>query len=284
MARNAEKAMTALARWHKMKTDESRGIGERRPYLASLCTDVKKAERFRVDIIREISKKMEAIQNAGLGEFRLRDLNDEINKLLREKGHWERQIKKLGGRDFHRTPLVTNDEGREVPGQYGYKYFGAARDLPGVRELFDKPVETPTRKTRGELMQHVDAEYFGYRDEEDGVIVPLEQAEEKNAIEKIVAEWQEKKDRGDFDRPDEEEDLYIKANIDALEEMVPDEMEVLEVEDGTGRHLITVDVPSQQEVEDAIMRRKKQELLEKYASEALIQQSEESRALLGGRG
>ena len=37
------------------------------------------------------------------------------------------------------------------------------------------------------------------------------------------------------------------------------------------------------QVEDAIMRRKKQELLEKYASEALIQQSEESRALLGAR-
>lgn len=37
---------------------------------------------------------------AGLGEFKLRDLNDEINKLLREKGHWEDQIKVLGGPDY----------------------------------------------------------------------------------------------------------------------------------------------------------------------------------------
>jgi len=37
------------------------------------------------------------IQNEGLDEHRVRDLNDAINKLTREKGHWERQIKKLGG-------------------------------------------------------------------------------------------------------------------------------------------------------------------------------------------
>lgn len=37
---------------------------------------------------------------AGLGEFRIRDLNDEINKLLREKGHWEYRIKELGGPNY----------------------------------------------------------------------------------------------------------------------------------------------------------------------------------------
>lgn len=41
------------------------------------------------------------IQNAGLGEFRIRDLNDEINKLLREKRHWENQISNLGGKQHH---------------------------------------------------------------------------------------------------------------------------------------------------------------------------------------
>ena len=37
----------------------------------------------------------------------------------------------------------------------------------------------PPRKTRGELAKLVDADYYGYRDEDDGVIVPLEQEEEK---------------------------------------------------------------------------------------------------------
>ena len=31
-----------------------------------------------------------------MGEHRLRDLNDQINKLLREKFHWQRRIK-VGG-------------------------------------------------------------------------------------------------------------------------------------------------------------------------------------------
>jgi len=69
---------------------------------------------------------------AGLGEFRIRDLNDEINKLLREKGHWEAQIRELGGPDHARIgPRMLDHEGKEVPGNRGYKYFGAAKDLPG---------------------------------------------------------------------------------------------------------------------------------------------------------
>jgi pre-mRNA-splicing factor ISY1 len=74
---------------------------------------------------------------AGLGEARIRDLNDEINKSFREKSHWERQIKALGGPDYAATaPKVVDGDGREVPGSGGYRYFGAAKDLPGVRELF----------------------------------------------------------------------------------------------------------------------------------------------------
>ena len=41
-----------------------------------------------------------SILPAGLGEFRIRDLNDEINKLLREKRHWEDRILELGGPDY----------------------------------------------------------------------------------------------------------------------------------------------------------------------------------------
>lgn len=82
---------TTLARWRAAKENET-GKNDRRPYLASECKDVKKCEKWRLEIIREISKKVAQIQNAGLGEFRIRDLNDEINKLLREKRHWENQI------------------------------------------------------------------------------------------------------------------------------------------------------------------------------------------------
>ncbi|ONM41536.1 Aquaporin SIP1-1, partial [Zea mays] len=55
---------------------------ERRPYLVSGCRDLTDAERWRSEILREIGAKVDEIQNEGLGEHRLRDLNDEINKLL----------------------------------------------------------------------------------------------------------------------------------------------------------------------------------------------------------
>ena len=67
---------------------------------AAEVSDVYEADKWRQQILREISRKVMEIQNAALGEHKLRDLNDEINKLLREKGHWERRIVELGGPDY----------------------------------------------------------------------------------------------------------------------------------------------------------------------------------------
>ena len=38
--------------------------------------------------------------SAMIGEHKIRDMNDEINKLLREKSHWEKQISTLGGANY----------------------------------------------------------------------------------------------------------------------------------------------------------------------------------------
>lgn len=52
---------------------------------------------------------------------------------MREKRHWEVQIKSLGGPDHARVgPKMLDQDGKEVPGNRGYKYFGAAKDLPGM--------------------------------------------------------------------------------------------------------------------------------------------------------
>uniref|UniRef100_A0A1Y1M2B9 Pre-mRNA-splicing factor ISY1 n=1 Tax=Photinus pyralis TaxID=7054 RepID=A0A1Y1M2B9_PHOPY len=178
MARNAEKAMTTLARWRAAQLGESDKHKKRRPYLATECKNLYACEKWRMQIIREIAKKVAQIQNAGLGEFRIRDLNDEINKLLREKRHWEVQIKDLGGPDYQRVgPKMLDHEGKEVPGNKGYKYFGAAKELPGVRELFEQEPPLPPRKTRAELMKDIDADYYGYRDDDDGILIPLEQVD-----------------------------------------------------------------------------------------------------------
>lgn len=155
MARNEEKAQSMLNRFIALKNEEKKKPKERRPYLASECRDLAEADKWRQQIMREIGRKVAEIQNEGLGEHRLRDLNDEINKLIREKGHWERRIVELGGPNYTKTSAKMTDlEGNivDVPNPSGrgpgYRYFGAAKKLPGVRELFEKPPELRKRRSR----------------------------------------------------------------------------------------------------------------------------------------
>ncbi len=54
---------------------------------------------------------------AGLGEHAIRDLNDNINKLLREKGHWEKQIKALGGANYASAGKSFDADGKELAGE-----------------------------------------------------------------------------------------------------------------------------------------------------------------------
>lgn len=91
---------------------------------------------------------MKKIQNAGLGEHAIRDLNDTINKLIREKHHWNRRILELskGKKDYNKEErramlLAEKDGGTDMgggeedgdimgsglKGSGGYRYFGAAK-------------------------------------------------------------------------------------------------------------------------------------------------------------
>ncbi len=98
---------------------------------------------------------------SGNPESKTRQLNDEINKLLREKRHWERRIVELGGANHSRAgdPQLLDENGNELPGSRGYRYFGAARDLPGVRELFSKAPtnSSDVRRSRGDMNKFVDS-------------------------------------------------------------------------------------------------------------------------------
>lgn len=191
MARNQEKANTLLNKWVTMKKEfSSGGPAQRRPFLSSECQNLGEAERWRLDIIKEISKKMSEIQNAGLGEHKIRDLNDHINKLLREKRHWQHRIRDLGGADYNAIePKSYDAEGRELPGSGGYKYFGRAKELPGVRELFQQDTPAPPRRTRGDMYKGITPDYYGYRDEDDGVLVQKEFEAEKRKVGQRVQEY-----------------------------------------------------------------------------------------------
>lgn len=167
----------------------------RRPRVITEVDAVPACEKWRGQVLKEISRKVSKIQDPALSDYQVRDLNDEINKLMREKHMWEVQIRNLGGPNYMRgTGKVYDGDGREIPGGgKGYKYFGRARDLPGVKELFEaarqaraqddkKPLEA-----RDDLRKAVDARYYGYApDEEDGALLAYEAAKEKEAFDMLM--------------------------------------------------------------------------------------------------
>lgn len=70
---------------------------------------------------------------------RIRDLNDEINKLIREKGHWEVRIVELGGPDYAKAaPKVQDSQGFEIQGATGkgagYRQAHSASGVPWSNE------------------------------------------------------------------------------------------------------------------------------------------------------
>eukprot|EP00697_Spironema_sp_BW2_P003209 gnl/Spiro4/14283_TR7680_c0_g1_i1.p1 gnl/Spiro4/14283_TR7680_c0_g1~~gnl/Spiro4/14283_TR7680_c0_g1_i1.p1 ORF type:complete len:266 (+),score=57.85 gnl/Spiro4/14283_TR7680_c0_g1_i1:72-869(+) len=188
MARNEEKAQMVLNRWVQAKLDEKKPIKKKRPALSSECDNLQDAERFRRELTYQISKQVSEIQNASLGEHKIRDLNDAINKSIRELSHWNRRIIELGGPNYFKAASkVLDANGNEIRLGGKYSYFGAARNLPGVRELFEEPAPAPKAKTRGELYRGIDASYYGLHDEIDGVLLPMESAKEAE----LAAEAQE---------------------------------------------------------------------------------------------
>ena len=79
-----------LNKWLEMKREELHGVARtRRPTTASEVHSISECQKWRGHLLKDIGRKITQIQNSSLTERRLRELNDEINKLLREKSRWE---------------------------------------------------------------------------------------------------------------------------------------------------------------------------------------------------
>lgn len=98
-------------------------------------------------------------------EYQIRDLNDAINRLMREKHEWEVQIRDLGGINYlYNKAKLFEDEGEQISDIDDYRYYGRARELPGVKELFEADMSfIPERQRKQEMQKRrLDAWYFGY--------------------------------------------------------------------------------------------------------------------------
>lgn len=254
MARNSEKAQSMLFRFREAQAadlgivDASRA---RRPRNITEVTEVAVCERWRGQVIKEISRKMSRVQEPSLTDYQIRDVNDELNRLMREKHMWEVQIRNLGGPNYMRGGArLYDDKGKEIAGSgsvggagsgKGYKYYGRARDLPGVKEMIEAAEESARSRARGrderleeskDLRKTVDAAYYGYAPgEEDDDLLAYEADKERQAVANLL-------DNGPQEAPDGWEPLPG------------------DVGDGRGWVLPTLD-----EVQTELIDRRKQKLL-----------------------
>ncbi|RHY34999.1 hypothetical protein DYB32_000510 [Aphanomyces invadans] len=143
---------------------------------------------------------------ASLGEHVLRDLNDQINKRIGEKIRWEKRIVELGGVKYS---TGSGNDGYDADGtslkRGGYKYFGAAKNLPGVRELFEKRDAPKPKRSRyvlivvwsfvymvahrKDIYQGIEPDYYGHLDEDDGELVREEALVEAKRVQDAIDAW-----------------------------------------------------------------------------------------------
>lgn len=243
MARNQEKAQTILARFVKHQENKHKKPKRRRPNLADKCQTLGAAEKWRRQVVKEIMRDVTIIQNAALGEHKIRDLNDNINKLFREKKHWERRIKELNGTDYSKQKLNLGDE----PIHSGeYRYFGAAKDLEGVREQLElRKAEKDQRQTRYDLFQRIDYDYFGFGDDDDGILIEKERISQEKAIKHKVELWKQERLAKGLDTyimpMEDEERGEVQASFVAL--------------------------PSAEEIEALLVEKKKEMLMARYTTD-----------------
>lgn len=243
MARPAEKARAMLNKWVALKergNDNPAAAQQkkRRPNLASECEHLADAERYRGQIVREISDAIAKIQNPALGEHEIRELNDKINQLMRTKYHWNKRIQQLGGLDFNAIERKRRIEEGDTQLNSQYRYYGAAKDLPGVKELLEREEKARHKIKRADLYKHITPDYYGWRDEEDGVLLELEERATKK-----------------FRKHCQQQGIHVMSPDEAVTESLSSDANEQDY----------LDVTSQEEIAKILLEQKKKTLMAKYA-------------------
>lgn len=175
----------------------------------------------------------------------------------------QKRIKELGGGDYNaQEPKSFDADGRELPGGGGYKYFGAAKELPGVRELFQAEAPLPPRRTRGAMYKSITPDYYGYRDEDDGTLLAKEAAAERAAVDAALEEY------ADLQRMRKTDALAgIEDDADDGMEDEAEEIAALTSTSAVDSAALRshVPVPSQEAIQSAILDYRKQQLASTYA-------------------
>lgn len=201
MSRKKEISQLAL---HKLQDRKAFELGYidlnrvLRPRNVSLILDLKTAEKWRSQISLEINQKVMRLYDEMVSDYQLRDLNDEVNKLFKERRAWEYRIRELGGPNYTKLSSIGKDEYTIN----NYRYFGRARELPEVKELMGKAKKPVAEKSE----ESGEAEFFksGVYEVELGLDYYTIEPHDFTNLSKIIAESIDKNSLADYKDVDEE--------------------------------------------------------------------------------
>lgn len=117
-----------------------------RPRNVQRVKSLPQAEKWRSIILGEISSKLTEINDPSVNNLRIQELNDDLNKLVKDKRTWEYRIKELGGNDYLRSKDITST-GLCSDGIW---YFGRAKLLVDKKNV-DLNTTTNTTKVEQRL-------------------------------------------------------------------------------------------------------------------------------------
>lgn len=223
------------------------------------CTSIPIAEQNRRDTLKEVHRKIGRIQDKELELTVVRTLNDEINDAINRIRVWDERIRELGGLSRRSQRRIEEFEAAAVGAaentpassellQFDGKFFfGRAKELPEVQDLlkhrqeFDKEnLElVKMRKQRIEMYAQVDHIYYGFLNEKQNKLILAEEEE----IFGNEAQEQDQQDQLKL----KSEDFSNKIN----------EIDLLALKEA-------LNVPTQEQIQEYLLERRKAELLKKY--------------------
>ena len=202
----------------------------------------------------------------------------------------------LGGPDYSERTGADDASGGET--RTGYRYFGAAKNLPGVKELYGSEGNGAARRqrkrTKHEIMLNIDADYYGFRDEDDGILVAAEREAEAVLQQRLIDAHSEqeaerrrqqhaaagsgpkKKDKEiSATGAGREMDDFFHATIEDFNRTSTDDK-------GAGADSGAAATAAA--IEEKILEKKKNELYAKYASDGLLAAEAEAKSMLQVNG
>ncbi len=117
-----------------------------------------------------------------------------------------------------------------------------------------------SKRQRGELYKSIDADYYGYRDDDDGLLERLEKKQQDKLIAASLADWQANK-KNRMDEAGASGDAAAASSSAADAQGAEEEAALSASAGGLKAH---VELPSQEEIERIILEKKKKEIMDKY--------------------